>query len=169
MTFFDSMLFSNMLRYKGFKVSCLSTPWFFKLERTFMLVNLFQELLTLEFWYRADGQSINCFSQRLTFHFLTWFRARVYIHLLISEFFLGYIWVDPLGLIYYVVSSFLVVPESDLMSPVSLSISFYLIYLFFWLKKDKEKIKTNYFSKRTQSWKCVIFLNVGVCLVINIL
>ena len=35
---FDSRLFLNMLRSAGFKVSCLPTLWFFKLERAFMLV-----------------------------------------------------------------------------------------------------------------------------------
>jgi len=34
---FDSRLFLNMLRFVGFKVSCLPTFWFFKLERAFML------------------------------------------------------------------------------------------------------------------------------------
>ena len=47
--FFDSLLFSNMLRSAGFKVSCLHTLWFFKFERAFMLANLFKELLTLGF------------------------------------------------------------------------------------------------------------------------
>jgi len=70
--FFDSLLFSNMLRYVAFKVSCLYTLWFFKLERTFMLVDLFRELLVLGFWYCADGGSINCFLQRFSFHFFLW-------------------------------------------------------------------------------------------------
>ena len=47
--FFDSLLFSNILRYAGFKVSCLSTLWFFKFERAFMLIDLFKSLLALEF------------------------------------------------------------------------------------------------------------------------
>jgi len=34
---FDSRLLRNMLRSAGFKVSCLPTLWFFKLERAFML------------------------------------------------------------------------------------------------------------------------------------
>jgi len=65
--FFDSLLFSNMLTYVGFKVSCLSTLGFFKLERTFMLVDLFRELLGLRFWYRADGGSNNCFFAEVQF------------------------------------------------------------------------------------------------------
>ena len=44
---YSSMLFSDMLRYVCFKVFCLSTLWFFKLD--FMLVDLFRELLALEF------------------------------------------------------------------------------------------------------------------------
>jgi len=67
--FFDSLLFSNMSRYVGFKVSCLSTLWFFKLKRTFMLVDLFRELWALGCWYRADDGSINCFLQRFSFNF----------------------------------------------------------------------------------------------------
>jgi len=37
---FDSLLFLNMLRSAGFKVSCLPTLWFFKLEKAFMLADL---------------------------------------------------------------------------------------------------------------------------------
>ena len=47
--FFDSLLFLNMLRSAGFKMSCLPALWFFKLERAFMLADLFMELLYLDF------------------------------------------------------------------------------------------------------------------------
>ena len=46
---FDSLLFSNMQRYACFKVTCLSTPQFFKYERAFMFVDLFKQLLALRF------------------------------------------------------------------------------------------------------------------------
>ena len=55
-------MFSNLLRFAGFKsVLSAHTLGYFMLERAFMLVVLFRELLALGFGYRVGGRSIRRF------------------------------------------------------------------------------------------------------------
>jgi len=110
-----------------------------------------QGAVALGFCYRVGGQSIRhsytltiwCGCSLFIFFFVTWFHAHTrvrWVALVIGEFLLGYIRVDPLGLIYLVIFPFELF-LGQVLCPPSLCITlFYLLYLLFGFKKKCKNI-----------------------------